>query len=271
MSIQEKCRVLKHQEIGPQRFKLTISSAYISSHAQPGQFVNVKCSDDYDPLLRRPLSIHSASSFHGRFELLYEVVGKGTELLRKTSVGNELDILGPLGKGFTVEQNKKIVVLVAGGMGVAPLLFLANNLGKTEQGTGKPPAIYVLLGAKKSDLLLCDRDFKELADQALISTDDGSYGKKGVISDLLFDLLDNEFSPEDLDNTTIYACGPRPMLQIIADISFQKKVSCQISMEAYMACGIGTCLGCVVKTKDGYKKVCDEGPVFKAEEIIWQS
>jgi len=264
MSIQEKCRVLDHQQVAPQHFKLTISSKYISSHAEPGQFVNVRCGEDYDPLLRRPLSIHRISPEHERFELLYEVVGKGTEILSKYSVGSELDILGPLGKGFTIEK-KEIAILVGGGMGVAPLLSLAESLKE------KVKITYVLIGAKNMDRVLAEKDFKGITDQVLVSTDDGSYGKKGFISDLLIDVLENTLAPSTQPLTAIYACGPNPMLKAVTDISFQKKIPAQLSMEQHMACGIGTCLGCVIQTKSGYKKVCDEGPVFKAEEIIWQN
>lgn len=262
MSIQEKCRILDHQNVAPNHFKLIISSAYISSHAEPGQFVNVRVSDGYDPLLRRPLSIHSASKKHKRFELLYEVVGKGTELLSKYSVGSELDILGPLGKGFEIDKRKKIAILVGGGMGVAPLLALAEEI--------KTKAIYILIGAKNRDRVLAEKEFKTITDQVLVSTDDGSYGKKGFISDLLLDFIDNTLPKEDTPMTTIYTCGPKTMLKAITDIAFQNKIDCQLSMEQKMACGIGTCLGCVIKTKTGYQKVCSDGPVFKGNDIIWQ-
>lgn len=263
MSIQEKCRILDHQQVAPQHFKLIISSKYISSHAEPGQFVNVRCGEDYDPLLRRPLSIHRISAEHERFELLYEVVGKGTEILSKYSVGSELDILGPLGKGFNLEK-KEIAILVGGGMGVAPLLALADAL------KNKVKVIYVLIGSKNRGRVLAEASFKEITDQVLVSTDDGSYGKMGFISDILIDVLENTLEEHDLDLTSIYACGPNLMLKAVTDIAFQKKIPTQLSMEQHMACGIGTCLGCVIQTKNGYKKVCDDGPIFDAKEIIWQ-
>ena len=264
MSIQEKCRILDHQKVATQHFKLILSSAYISSHAEPGQFVSVRISDEYDPLLRRPLSIHRTSKEHKTFELLYEVVGKGTELLSKHTVGQELDILGPLGKGFQVDPKKQIAILVGGGMGIAPLLALAESL------TGTDKAIYVFIGAGSRNKVLCEQIFKGITDQVLVSTDDGSYGKKGFVSDILLDFIDNQLTTHNFPASTIYTCGPKEMLKAVTEITFQKKIDCQISMEAYMACGIGTCLGCVIKTKDGYKKVCDEGPVFNSKEIIWQ-
>ncbi|MFC1511166.1 dihydroorotate dehydrogenase electron transfer subunit [Candidatus Margulisiibacteriota bacterium] len=262
MSIQEKCRVLDHQQVAPRYFKLTLSSAYISSHAEPGQFVNVKCSEDYDPLLRRALSIHRVSKEHKTFQLLYEVVGKGTELLSKYNVGAELDVLGPLGKGFQIDKSKKIAVLVGGGMGVAPLFCLAESLKETGQ------TIYVLIGASTKDCVACEQDFIKITDHVIISTNDGSYNKKGLVSDVLLEVLDSRVAAND---AIVYACGPKAMLRAITEITSQKKIDCQVSMEQKMACGIGTCLGCVIKTKSGYKKVCDDGPVFDSKEIAWES
>lgn len=261
MPIQEKCRILGHQKVGPRHYRLTLASSYIASHAEPGQFVNVKCSESRDPLLRRPVSFHSILKEHDTFELLYEVVGRGTELLTKYFVGEDLDVLGPLGEGFKVDPRKKIHVLVGGGMGVAPLKALAEKF--------KGLAVYILMGAKTKELVVCEDDFKKITDQVLVSTDDGSYGKKGFISDLLLDLLENTIDASDLGSTAIYGCGPKAMLKAIAEIGFQKKIDCQVSMEERMACGIGACKGCPIKTNSGYKMVCKDGPVFKAEEITW--
>lgn len=263
MSIQEKCRILDHQQIAPQHFKLTLVSKYISTHGQPGQFVNIKVNEGYDPLLRRPLSLHRILPGEESFELLYEVVGKGTELLSKRTVGSELDVLGPLGSGFKLKE-QEIAILVGGGMGFAPLLALAESLKP------KVKIIYALIGARDKQRVLAETDIKQVTDNVLIATDNGSYGKKGFVSDILVDVLDNTLEEKDLDNTTIYACGPDLMLKAVADIAFQKKVPCQVSMEQRMACGIGTCLGCVIKTRSGYKKVCDDGPVFNSEELTWQ-
>ncbi|MFH1576234.1 MAG: dihydroorotate dehydrogenase electron transfer subunit, partial [Candidatus Margulisiibacteriota bacterium] len=128
----------------------------------------------------------------------------------------------------------------------------------------------VLIGAKDKARVLAEKEFNAITDQVLVSTDNGSYGKKGFISDILLNVIENTLDPSYLPLATIYACGPNPMLKAIADIAFQKKIPCQVSMEQCMACGIGTCLGCVVKTRTGYQKVCDDGPVFKSEEIVWQ-
>lgn len=268
MPIQEKCRVLDHQPVASRHYKLILSSPYISSHAEAGQFVNVKCSETNDPLLRRPLSVHRISKAHKRFELLYKVAGKGTELLSKTSVGSELDILGPLGKGFKIDPGKKIAILAGGGMGIAPLLALSEQM--TNYKLQMTNALYILIGAKTRDSILCENEFRKITDQVLVSTDDGSYGKKGFVSDILLDFLDNGLGTRDSGLATIYSCGPKPMLRAISEIAYQKKIDCQVSMEQHMACGIGACMGCVIKTSEGYKKVCDEGPVFDSREVIWQ-
>jgi len=266
MPIQEKCRILEHQQIAPQHYKLALSSTYISSNAQPGQFVQVRISPEFDPLLRRPLSIHRISAEHKKFELLYDVVGKGTELLAKTSVGTELDVLGPLGKGFTIAPTE-VAILVGGGMGIAPLVFLADHL-KHEH---KKRAVYALIGAKNKERLLMENELKSLVNEVVVSTDDGSYGQHGFVSDVLLNLLDNVVVDSHYPQTTIYACGPKTMLHAIADIAFQRQIACQVSMEQKMACGIGTCLGCVIKTRAGYQKVCTDGPVFDAKEILWKN
>jgi dihydroorotate dehydrogenase electron transfer subunit len=271
MPIQEKCRVLDHQQTGSRFYKLTLLSKYISAHAEPGQFVEVKCTDGYDPLLRRPISLHRINPEHETFELFYEVVGKGTELLTKFTVGAELDVLGPLGSGFKIDPAKKIHLLVGGGMGVAPLRALAEAIkgpGTRVQGPGGK-AIYSLIGAKTKEGILCEADLKTVSDQVVISTDNGSYGKKGFISDLLIGLLDNTLATGSWTLATIYACGPKPMLKAVAEISWQKKIDCQLSMEERMACGIGACKGCAVKTVSGYKMACKDGPVFDAREIKW--
>ena len=264
MSIQEKCRILDHKRVATNHFKLTITSTYIALHAQPGQFVNVRVSDGYDPLLRRPLSIHRVAREHKTFELLYEVVGKGTELLSKFKIGDELDILGPLGTGFTINEDKKFAILVGGGMGVAPLLALAEEVRNKDH-----QKIIAIIGANTANCLLAESDLKATTDQVICATDDGSFGRKGFVSDVLLGFINNKLATRDWGLATIYACGPKAMLRAISEIAWQKKIDCQISMEARMACGIGTCLGCVIKTKNGYKKVCDDGPVFDASEIVW--
>ncbi|MBI5144915.1 MAG: dihydroorotate dehydrogenase electron transfer subunit [Candidatus Omnitrophica bacterium] len=240
-------------------------SARIASRALPGQFLEVKVGDSNEPLLRRPFSIYRLDG--AKVEILYEVLGKGTEILSQRKTGEYLDVIGPLGNGFNLIPNTYdlIPILVAGGMGVAPLLFLAEKLVETKHQT--PNTKYLtLIGAKTKKQILCAEEFKKLGCVVKIATDDGSEGFKGKVTDLLRIVLRTTHSAQ---RKTLYACGPRPMLKEISRLSTKYNIPAQISLEEHMACGIGACLGCVVKTQQGYKRVCKEGPVFNADEIIW--
>jgi len=250
MPIDEKVKILDHKKLAPSYFKLTLFSEYITKNAQPGQFVQVKVPGVF---LRRPLSVHALNPAEKTFELLYEVIGPGTQALSRLKAGQELDILGPLGTGFKLEGKK--AVLMAGGMGIAPLCFLAKELLRKKQ------EVSVLIGAKSSALVLCEEPLKQLGAQVSVTTEDGSCGHKGLVTDLIPALNSRQ--------STIYACGPRAMLKAVAKLAKQKNIPCQVSLEAYLACGIGACLGCAVETKDGYKMACKDGPVFNAEEIVW--
>lgn len=264
MPLKEKARIINNTQVGPGYFKLDLFAPQISSQAKVGQFVNVKCSEDSDPLLRRPFSFHGIDSGNKTITLLYELVGKGTKLLSEKQIGTELDILGPLGNGFEINQKEKIAVLVSGGIGIAPLTALAKKL------SGKVKALYALTGCQISNQNICERDLRDLGFQTEVSTEDGSYGRKGTSVDLLEGFIETQLNRQMLQETTVYACGPKAMLKLVAEIAQINKIQCQLSMEAYMACGFGVCLGCAIKTKAGYKYVCKDGPVFKAEEIVWE-
>lgn len=247
----EDAVILEQQKVGPRHYKLTLSSEYIANHAVPGQFVDVKVANGTEPLLRRPLSIHRVSG--NTFEILYEAVGPGTKLLSQRKKGEKLNVLGPLGKGFSIECDN--LILVAGGLGVAPLRFLADEAVKQEKN------IQVILGAGTKACVLCEADLLPISESLKVTTDDGSYGQKGLVTEILPSLL--------RAHCTIYACGPRAMLAEVARIARGNDFPCQVSLEAYMACGIGACLGCAVETVNGYKMACKDGPVFNAEEIKW--
>ncbi|MGA2775310.1 MAG: dihydroorotate dehydrogenase electron transfer subunit [Candidatus Omnitrophota bacterium] len=249
---QERIKIIANNKISARYFKLTLNSAKITAHAQPGQFVEIRVADSDEPLLRRPLGIHRVKG--DAFEILCEIVGRATAILSQRRNGEYLDIIGPLGNGFRLNGQ---TIIVAGGMGVAPLVFLAERLA-----VSKP---LVLLGAKTKKSILCEKEFKKIGCDVKIATDDGSLGFKGKVTDLLRKLV----STVNCQLSTIYACGPRPMLKAIARISKKYKIPAQVSLEEHMACGIGVCLGCVVNTKKGMQRVCKEGPVFEAKEIIW--
>lgn len=248
-----KVKILSNIKVGDSYYKMTLDAPYVAKHATPGQFVQVRCSDGFDPLLRRPFSIHRLV-FNQGMEVLYEVIGRGTEILSRKKKGEYLDVLGPLGKGFTLPRTSSRVTIIAGGIGVAPLVFLAEALKKKNIKTA------VLIGAKTKSLVLCEKDFKKLGFETYITTDDGTRGSKGFVSKL--------FKPET--GTMAYACGPNPMLKCIAGVCKRKRIDCEVSLEEKMACGIGACLGCSVKIKSGRNKLaCKDGPVFKAIDIVW--
>jgi len=251
-TLQLKFKIISNLPVGGKYFKLTLDAGKIAQRAIPGQFIMLKVSDGLSPLLRRPLGVHRVNK--NKVELLYEVIGPGTKILMQKKPGEYLDIIGPLGNGFTLKQRP---VLIAGGMGVAPLVFLAGKLSRQ-----KP---LVLIGAKTKNHILCVKEFKKFSCAVKIATDDGSLGFKGRVTDLFRDYL----STINHRTLTIYACGPKPMLREVAAISQKYSVPAQISLEAHMSCGFGACMGCAVETKAGQKRVCQDGPVFDSQEVIW--
>lgn len=254
-----KTKIIFNKQVKEKYFHCMLAAPSLAKNAIPGQFLNIKTSDKEELLLRRPFGIHKVRGKN--IEILYEVLGKGTEALSGRRAGEYLDVIGPLGSGFnhfSLPTTRHSPILVAGGMGVAPLVFLAERLKKQ-----KP---IVLIGAKTKKQILCIEEFKKFGCSVKIATDDGSLGFHGRVSQLLKEFLRLTINQERI---TIYACGPKPMLKEIAHISKKQNISAQVSLEEHMACGIGACLGCVVNTTKGYKRVCKEGPVFKADEIIW--
>ncbi len=260
MKHQEIAKVLEIEKAAPEHFRVTLAAPRISRESIPGQFVMIKCSDGSDPLLRRPISLNKIDQAKGTIDILFRVIGKGTRLLSEVEPGGDLDIIGPLGNGFKIDASKEVAILVGGGAGIAPLLSLAKEISV------KTKARYALIGANNISSVLCEEDFKDLGFETTVSTDDGTYGIKGKVTDMLLEVIDSKLSPI---NSHIYACGPRLMVKELESISTQYKIPCQVSFEEWMACGFGSCNGCTVKTKSGYKKVCSDGPIFNAGEILW--
>ncbi|MDD5505140.1 MAG: dihydroorotate dehydrogenase electron transfer subunit [Candidatus Omnitrophica bacterium] len=259
---QTKVKIVSHNKLKNNYWYLEFESGLIAKNACPGQFVEVKVSDRMYPLLRRPLSIHSVNK--AKVKLIYEVIGPGTQILSKRNRGDFLDVIGPLGNGFkysriTKKSDQEKTILVAGGMGVAPLVFLAEKIK-----LNKP---LVLIGARKKDQILCLPEFKTLGCKVIIATDDGSLGFKGKVTELLKEILSEAGQSNKPKN--IYACGPHFMLKAVNGISCEHNIASQLSLETHMACGFGACLGCVVSTKSGYKRVCKDGPVFSGKELTW--
>ena len=256
--------VLWNKKIGTSYFQLGLSCFEPGFQAAPGQFVMVRLENHNWPLLSRPFSICSLIDTDGLttgLELLCKVVGNGTAALSQVKKGTHLNILGPLGNGFDVTEKHGSVCLAAGGIGVAPLVFL----GLTLIAKGIPPEnITVFLGGYSHTDLLCQDDFQRMGMQLVQTTDDGSNGAKGLVTVPLKARLQTR--PPDM----IYACGPGAMLKAVAEMSRYFQVRCQLSVETIMACGVGACLGCAVETRlpsAKYLHTCIDGPVFDANEV----
>ena len=262
---QNKAKVISNRHVSGGYYKLVLDCPFISENVFPGQFAMLKVGDDQGLILRRALSVHRVIGRKTVF--LYEVIGKGTQALSRRKPGESVDLLGPLGRGFDYLGAKiacRTPVLVAGGMGVAPLVLLAQRLTLNRKSKF-PGKILVLIGAKTKAHILCEKEFKNLGCDVKIATDDGSRGFRGRVTAL----LEKTLSARGFGPAVIYSCGPQPMLEELCRVSGSFHIPAQVSLEAHMACGIGACLGCVVNTRKGYKRVCKEGPVFEAKELIY--
>ena len=255
--------VVSQRCIAPGFYLLALDVPDVFRQSAPGQFVMLRFVDNASIFLPRPLSIHSVYGHHGRvvLELLYQVVGEGTRLLSKLQKGDRIQVHGPLGRGFDLDIQIRRIVLVAGGMGIAPIRYLAEAVNR-QAGC----EIICYHGARCADVLLANEDIKPLCGSYHVATDDGSAGYHGFVTDLLARDLDTY----DDETSVVCACGPHPMLKSLARVVRGRKVRCQVSIEERMACGVGACLGCAVMTAGGiYKAVCKDGPVFNMDELVW--
>jgi dihydroorotate dehydrogenase electron transfer subunit len=261
----EKATIIDNKKIAPDHYVINLESKFLSKNSLPGQFVNVKISDKgTDPLLRIPLGISRVTK--KGIGLVYKVVGEGTQALSLKKKNEALDILGPLGTPFCLPESgkKREAILVAGGHGIAPLYALAEILTKRKKNR-----VTVFIGAAKGGHIVLAKEIKALGCDVDISTEDGSRGKKGYVTCLLATQLE-KLGAGPRGAIDIYACGPRPMVAAVAREAEKHGLVAQVSLDAYMACGIGACMGCAVKTKAGYKMVCKDGPVFRSDEIEWE-
>jgi dihydroorotate dehydrogenase electron transfer subunit len=255
-----RCKLIRKDWLTPKIVRLRFDEPYIAKLSNPGQFINIKVSDNYVPLLRRPFSIHRVDRENGWFEILFKVIGMGTHALVQHEVGSRLDILGPLGNSFQIQSQNDSAVLIAGGLGIAPLLFLAQELVQSKISAT------LFYGNRSKDEICTVKDFDELGVAHFLATEDGSDGLKGRVTEL----ISAKKNMIVQSNSMIYACGPNPMLQRIKEIMDETNKTCQVSLETLMACGFGVCLGCVVNSTSAsnpYKYVCKDGPVFYTSEI----
>ncbi len=256
-------KIISKKRITDEHFQITIDCPHIANNIIPGQFIQIRLNKDLtDPLLCRPFAVYKRN---GDFiDVLFKIVGKGTNLLSQKNVGDDLDLTGPLGNGFPLEEDFDIALLVAGGMGVAGLFLLAEHF--------RHKNVVMLIGACSQDKIIGIDDLNEIGVNTKIATDDGSCGYEGMVTDLLKDLV---YDRNDLTKIRIFSCGPIAMLKEVTQIAKRKNIPAYVSLEEKMACGVGACMGCACEVissdkRTKYKMVCTDGPVFNAQEILWK-
>ncbi|MDA3880479.1 MAG: dihydroorotate dehydrogenase electron transfer subunit [Prolixibacteraceae bacterium] len=248
--------VTGNRKLNHDNFLIELKAATQVAEMHPGQFVNVKVDNSPDTYLRRPLSIHDINESSNTFSLLVKVVGEGTKQLSLIKEGETLNVVFPLGNGFKIPAKDEKILLVGGGVGIAPMMHMARESVKNGA------EVHILLGARsKIDHILLD-EFKDFG-YVHITTDDGTLGTKGFVVDHAV------FSGKETFNR-IHCCGPEPMMKAVARMAKRMNTECEVSLENMMACGFGVCLCCVTKTTEGNKCVCTEGPVFNINDLEWQ-
>lgn len=266
-----KTVVLSNQEISTGYYRMRILAPGFGSKAKPGQFLMFRVQTSLPPLLRRPFGIFRTgflpADCDGQppkefVEILYKVVGRGTDIMSNLQVGSKVEVLGPLGRGFDMGVPGEQKILVGGGIGLVPLYMLARELTRKS-------SVRLLMGGRTREDILAVTEFERLGVETYVSTDDGSLGEEGLVTQVLLRKLDK------YPNASVYACGPMPMIEAVQEICAARGVPLQVSLEALMACGVGACLGCVVKgaghseASPRYLCSCKEGPVFRAEQLDW--
>ena len=258
--IERDAEIIGNDRVTAEIFLMTLRCDRIAADARPGQFVMIRVRRGADPLLRRPFSICGTGP-GGILRILYRVVGRGTAILSRLPRGDRLPVLGPLGRGFDLTGENPSCILVAGGMGIAPLLFLAAA------GSG---ALTFMAGFRSAAEQIPPDLFGPGPVEVLPATDDGSVGHHGPVTEL----LEQHLSAVKKNAAAVCSCGPLPMLQRVALLCRDRGVPCQVSLEAAMACGLGVCRGCAVRAsrgeKETYYHVCRDGPVFDARTLYWE-
>jgi len=263
--------VLSNQEISPGYFRMRILAPGYEGQAKPGQFVMFRVRRSLPPLLRRPFGIFQIGFLppdcagmpkKEYIELIYKVVGSGTEVMRELHQGDRIELLGPLGRGFEIDDEAGEKILVGGGIGLVPLYMLAGALPDRSKTR-------LLIGGRSREDIITVTEFERLGVTTHVTTEDGSLGESGLITKIL------ERKLEKYPHAKVYSCGPMPMLRAVDKICAEREVPLQVSLEALMACGVGACLGCVVKGRNHSDKnpqylcTCLQGPVFHSHELDW--
>jgi dihydroorotate dehydrogenase electron transfer subunit len=257
MGTGEWINIKNNQRIGENIYSMTLEAVEISQDAKAGQFIHLLCGKEYGALLRRPFSLSTIDKKNRKLSIVYRVQGKGSKSLSEMKRGERIHALGPLGKGFLLDSYYKNVAVVAGGMGIAPLMEVIRYYGKQSR---------IYLGFMAEPILV--EEIKSFTNHIQVTTEKGTIGRKGLITENL--LSQWEENPPEI----VYTCGPRGMMKEVAKISEELIIPCQVSMEERMGCGIGACLVCSCKTmkknqKNEYTRVCKDGPVYWGSEVVW--
>lgn len=257
--VEQTVQIVANDRAADQYFRLVARAPGIAPLVQPGQFVHLRVLPLKDALLRRPFSVFQVSG--DTFSILYKRVGKGTDVLSRMRPGEELSAIGPLGHGFTVPApGGEMPLLVAGGYGMAAMYLLAER---------SPQKGIVFVGGRRRVDILCEAEFRALGWEVRVTTEDGSHGEKGIVTQPLEAELRRSAAGRKL-----FACGPTPMLKAVGRLAEKFQVPAELSLDEHMCCGVGVCLTCVipVKTADGweYQRACTEGPVFDARRVVWE-
>lgn len=261
-------QVISNQRVAPSIYIMRLASPELSASTLPGQFVHLEIPDLEAHILRRPFSVYDSDQSDGTVDILYQVLGSGTEAMSQWVEGLIASAIGPIGRPWSPDQGTRHALLVGGGVGAAPLNLLAKQL--IAQGA----AVDIVIGAQTSEMLACKPGYEALAHQhegqacLHCSTDDGSFGIPGFCTDVASELIasaKNAGEPYDY----IAACGPEPVMMLVSKAAIEAGIEGEVSMERRMACGIGACLSCIVETVHGRKRACVDGPTFKMGEVIW--
>lgn len=268
--VNESAPVLENKLVGPRLHLMKLQAPIVAQSVQPGQFVHMKIPGREAHVLRRPFSIYDCDGAAGTCEILYQEVGSLTEFMTRLSSSATVELLGPVGQGWTAPQRVRDgrcarALLVGGGVGAAPLYLLGKAL--VEAGV----AVDVVLGAQTRDALVCHGRYARLCGiDPACSTDDGSFGTAGFATGLVQERLDAGCMADGAPYDYMAVCGPTPLMKIAADQAEKAGVYCEVSLERFMACGLGACLSCVVDTTEGKRRSCVDGPVFDSRKVVWQ-
>ena len=271
--VNEQAFLVSNECVGPNLYLAILESPVIASTVLPGQFVHLQVPGMNEHILRRPFSVYSCDSEQGTIDILYQVVGYGSKRMTTLSPDNvgdrRIELMGPIGNTWKAYDEAALgkpgtCLLVGGGVGAAPLFMLARKLIEA----GCTPD--VVIGAQTESALVTRSRYEELLGcEPFCATDDGTYGRAGFCTYLVQERLDGGYSKDGSNYDGVAVCGPPPLMKIVAGMAHDAGVFCEVSLERLMACGIGACLSCVAETSSGKKRVCKDGPIFDASEVIW--